>query len=211
MLKGYEMLSNGVIKQTDNTPITYDKSYIQNSYNVYGEKTRNMSYMRFGFIVGSVPQKIKSICDIGYGNGDFLNVCKEYIEDCYGYDITGYELDPKIKIVKNFDDICADVVTFFDSLEHFENIDFIKDLKAKYVCVSLPSCNYPMEDAWFDTWKHRRYNEHIYHFNTESLIKFFAENGYKVLKANNIEDVIRKDPNNKPNIITAIFEKNESI
>jgi hypothetical protein len=42
-----------------------------------------------------------------------------------------------------------------------EDIEFVKDLKCHYVCISLPWCHY-FSDEWFETWKHRKPNEHLW-------------------------------------------------
>ena len=86
------------------------------------------------------------------------------------------------------------------------HIDFIKDLKCDFIMISLPWCTYE-SDEWFEDWKHRRPDEHIYHFDEISLENFMKENGYQLINFTNIEDTIRKS-NNKKNILTGVFKKN---
>jgi hypothetical protein len=62
---------------------------------------------------------------------------------------------------------------------------------------------------WFESWKHRRPNEHLWHFNDESLKKFVESQNYEFVNSTNIEDCIRKTNYNYPNILTSIF-KNKS-
>ena len=98
------------------------------------------------------------------------------------------------------------MICFFDSLEHFHDISFVKNLNTKYIYISLPWCHYH-SDEWFENWKHRREDEHIYHFNEKSLEKFMNRQGFKMINYCNLEDKIRIDKNLSPNILTACFEK----
>lgn len=205
MLENYKELPNGVIKQSVINKRKYDTEYIEKSYNTYGELGVRMSYLRYGFIIGSIGHIPNSILDVGYGNGDFLSVCKNTINKCYGYDISGYKL-PEGCLLSESIEIEVDVVTFFDSLEHFEDISFVKKLKTKYVVISVPWCH-NFSDEWFSKWKHLRPNEHLFHFSEKSLINFMNENEYELINYNNIEDIIRKNTNNDKNILTAVFKK----
>lgn len=209
MLENYKKLDNGVIKQINVTPIKYNFKYINDRYNTYGELSNYMSYLRYGYMIGSIGYIPNNILDIGYGNGSFIQTCSKNIENCYGTDISDYKLPDKCKFI-NFDEIFNinfDVVTFFDSLEHFEDISFVKNINCKYIIISVPNCHY-ISDEWFFNWKHRRENEHIWHFNKNSLIKFMFENNYELVNTSNIEDIIRvgNDINNS-NILTCTFKK----
>ena len=207
MLENYIKQNNGVIKQVDiKNKINYDFNYVNNSYNFYGEKTNYMSYLRLGYLIGTIGYIPNTILDVGYGNGNFLKTCSEIIPNCYGNDINDYKLPKTVKYVSDILSEKYEVITFFDSLEHFENIDFIKDLKCDFIMISLPWCTYE-SDEWFEDWKHRRPDEHIYHFNEISLENFMKENGYQLINFNNIEDTIRKS-NSKKNILTGVFKKN---
>ena len=206
MLDNYIQLPNGVIKQVEIQKIPYDSNYIQ-KYNVLGEKGRNMAFYRLGLILGNLGFIPNSILDVGYGNGDFLNACKTIIPNCYGSDISNYNVPDGCSFVNNIFDQEYDVITFFDSLEHFDDIYFLNKLKCKYIYITLPWCHY-FDDEWFKNWYHRKPNEHLWHFNDKSLINFFKEQGYTNININNFEDAIRK--NNLPysNILGGLFKKN---
>jgi len=146
------------------------------------------------------------LLDVGYGNGDFLKVCSQKVKSCYGNDVSNYPLPNGVKFIEDITKHEFDVVCFFDSLEHFENIDFISKINTKYIFISLPWCHYKSDD-WFSSWKHRREDEHLWHFNETSLVKFMSEMGYEVLKISNLEDIIRKPINEDENILTGIFKK----
>jgi hypothetical protein len=210
MLANYTRLPNGVIKQIDVRKITYDYNY-SNKYNSYGEKGNYLSYLRYGVLLGVIKDIPKRLVDVGYGNGDFLHACKRTIPELYGCDISEYPVPhgcTKIATLDEIKDIPMDVICFFDSLEHFDSIDFVKDLNTEYVYISVPWCHY-VSDTWFKDWYHRRENEHIYHFNKESLIRFFDECDYDCLYTGNHEDTIRfnSSVHPLPNILSAVFKK----
>jgi hypothetical protein len=98
------------------------------------------------------------------------------------------------------------VISFFDVLEHFEEIDFVKDLDCNYVYISLPWCH-NFSEEWFMDWKHRRPDEHLWHFNEKSIENFFNEMGYDMVDYSNVEDLIRVSGEEYPNILTCIFKK----
>jgi len=206
-LNNYEKLKNGIIKQKKVDKINYNYEY-SNKYNNYGEKANYLSYLRLGVLLGAINKTPESILDVGYGNGAFLNAAKNIIKNCSGFDISGYPLPDDISVENSIYDKHFDVICFFDSLEHFDDINIIDKLKCNYVFISVPWCHY-LSDEWFLNWYHRRPNEHLWHFNDNSLINFFNENGFECLYINNFEDTIRKNStcNGHPNILSAVFKK----
>lgn len=205
MINNYHYDSEGVIHQTEFNIITYNAEYINTRYPAYKEKCINMGYLRLGYIVGSLGFIPKSILDVGYGAGDFLSACTNIIPHCYGFDVTGMPAPQGVTVVESLYDKHYDVVTFFDVLEHFPDINEIQSLDTKYIVVSLPWCHY-YNDEWFTNWKHRRPNEHLHHFNETSLISFFQKHNYSCLNYSNIEDSIRQG--SPKNILTATFKRN---
>jgi hypothetical protein len=151
---------------------------------------------------------VDSLLDVGYGNGDFLKIGSKIIPHCTGSDIApAYPLPNQIKTTNDIYRDKYDVVCFFDSLEHFDDIYEIKKLNTKYIYIAVPLCHY-ISDEWFKNWKHRRENEHLWHFNLESLTAFFADIGYKILNHSHLEDIIRtRYDKNLPNILSAVFKK----
>ena len=208
MIENYEILENGLIKQKSilNKIKTYDYDYVNSSYNQYGEKGSQMAGLRLGYLVSKLGYWPKSILDVGYGNGDFLNICKNKI-DSYGNDISGYPVPQGVTFVENIFDRHYDVICFFDVLEHFEKIDFVQNLKCDYIFLSLPWCH-NFSDEWFSNWKHRRPEEHLWHFDEKSIKNFFNEMGYEMIDYSNIEDLIRVSNEDYPNILTCILKKN---
>jgi hypothetical protein len=207
MLENYVKLETGVIKQINVDKIEYNFEY-SNKYNQYGEKSNYLSYLRLGVLLGNTHKIPDSILDIGYGNCSFLNSAKTIIPNCYGYDVSDYPISEDITRVENMFDKHYDVICFFDSLEHFDDINIIDKLDCDYIFISLPWCHY-FSDEWFLNWYHRRPNEHLWHFDKDSLITFFENNGFENIYISNFEDVIRKNETIReyPNILSGIFKK----
>jgi len=205
MLENYKKHENGVIEQIVKEPFDYNFDY-SNNYNKLGEIGTRMAHLRLGHLIGSLGFVPDSVMDIGYGNGDFLKVCQNIIPNCYASDISEYPAPDGCKFIDNPNSINVDVVTFYDVLEHYHNIYDIKDIKAKYLVISVPDCHY-FNDDWFKNWKHRKPNEHVFHFNKTSLVNFMREIRYDLINISNIEDTIRKNNLDYSNIITGVFKK----
>lgn len=208
-MEEYYKDEQGVIHQKTPKSFVYDEAYIQKYFD-YGEKENYLSYLRLGYLLGTINYKIDSILDIGYGSGSFLKACTNYIPKCYGHDISGVKVPDGITFIENIYENEYDVITFFDVLEHFVDIDIIGKLKCNYIMISLPWCYNYDNKIWFHSWKHRKPNEHLHHFDKASLIKFFEKHNFNYVASSNIEDTIRKDNNNpETNILTAVFKKNK--
>lgn len=211
MLDNYKQDENGVIYQVNiSKEIDYSFNYVENSYEKYGELPNYISYLRYGYLISSINDVIPtSILDFGYGNGAFLEVCKRQIVECYGYDVGMFGVPLNCKRIHKFEEIFNrhfDVITFFDSLEHVKDIYFLNKLDCDYIMISVPECHY-FDDEWFKNWKHRREDEHLWHFSTMTLIKFMESQGFGLINVSNIEDVIRKPEYNYGNILTGVFFK----
>jgi len=206
-MENYEVVEGGVIKQKVVEKITYDYNY-SNDYNKYGERGNYINYLRYGVMIGVLQRIPTSIVDVGYGNGSFLNVCKETIQQTYGCDLSDYPVPEGCTKIDFADISNVDVVCFFDSLEHFDDISVIKGLDTKYVFISVPWCH-NFNETWFLNWYHRKPNEHLWHFNKESLVNYFSICGYECIYSSNFEDIIRKNSlaNGHPNILSAMFRK----
>jgi hypothetical protein len=209
MLENYQRLENGLIKQlVISKKFEYNTEYITKNYNTYGIKRYQMAGLRLGYLISSIGKLPNSILDVGYGNGDFLELCKNSINYCHGNDVSGYPIPEGVTYISDITRDYYDVICFFDVLEHFEDISIVKNLKCEYLYISVPWCHYT-SDEWFKNWKHRRPNEHLWHFNENSIKLFFEENGYELIKQSNVEDIIRKSNQIEPNILTCIFKKTQ--
>lgn len=204
-MERYAKNSDGIIQQLDYQVKSYDQEYVDVRYNTYGELNNYMSHLRLGFIVGSIGKVPDSILDVGYGNGSFLKTCSNIIPKCFGHDVSNVKVD-QVEIVDNIFDRHYEVITFFDSLEHFEDIYILDKLNCDYICISVPWCH-NFDEEWFMNWKHRRPNEHLWHFDDVSLKTFVEKQGFVQLNSTNVEDVIRKNNGTYPNILTSVFKK----
>jgi hypothetical protein len=207
MIQNYELTQDGVIKQQTKKNYLYDKEYSDSRYSVFNDRG-NILNLRLGYIIGSIGKIPKSLMDVGYGNGDFLDSCSDFISKLYGNDIQpAYPLKDGIIFVDNITEQEVEVITFFDSLEHFDDIEWVKNLKCQYVIISLPWCYNGLDDKWFLNWKHRKPDEHLYHFNEISLEAFMNRQGFELVNFCNVEDKIRIDKTLTPNILTGCFKK----
>mgnify|MGYP003112619981 CR=1 FL=1 len=210
MLEGYEILENGVILQSDKRiTMKYDEDYISSSYTE--ENMLRISYLRLGFLLSvlhgeNINGKDLSILDVGCGFGHFLKVSKNFGFDTYGLDINDHDISEfanKGSLKSGYD-----IVTFFDSLEHFDDINFVKDLDCQFILISLPWCHHHrLGDEWFKNWKHRKRGEHLWHFSEQSLNNFLNDQGYDVLLSSNFEDSLRTPVDSNPNILTMFASK----
>ena len=207
MIENYTQIADGHWHQIEPTGdiMKYDEKYMQ----YYTKMDDRMSRLRYNLLVDHL-EPFKSILDVGYGDGNFLQYCFNRFVTCFGTDISNYPLPEGINFVENASDVEVDVITFFDSLEHRPEADllpFLKSLKTKSIVVSLPWCHGSMGPEYFQTWKHRKPNEHFHHFDYMGLINLLDDAGFKTIHVSNAEDEIRKPVNYLPNILTVIAQK----
>ena len=202
----YKVLDNGVIKQDGffNSKIAYDQQYIEERYDTY-DTGDVMAYLRLGML--SQVKRTGKIIDVGYGNGDFLKACSGIFKDCVGYDVTGYKL-PDCARFQHPSKERWDVITMFDVLEHLEDIYEIKSWETDYFLITIPLCPTTNPDTEeFMNWKHRRPDEHLWHFTIESLDNFMEEIDCFRMSGCHLEDSIRGNLNGKPNTFTGLYFK----
>jgi ADP-L-glycero-D-manno-heptose 6-epimerase len=207
MLSNYSKLDNGIIKQIDINKINYNFDY-SNNYNIYKEASIAFSHLRLGILLGILGKTPNSILDVGYGNGDFLKIASKIIPNCYGSDISNYPVPINCTKIDLFEKKHYDVICFFDSLEHFDDINIINDLDTDHIFISVPWCH-NFNDNWFKNWYHLKPNEHLWHFNKDALLTFFNSCGYECIYSSNYEDIVRVNNNSKnyPNILSCMFKK----
>ena len=180
----------------------YTAEYIEEAYASMPERVEMMSWLRTGFVIGAIGIPA-SVLDVGYGNGGFLKAMQSLGSLCYGCDISGYPLPEgceELSWPEVLDSRFA-LVTFFDSLEHIESLEFLSQLKAERVVITAP---YYREEA-FPTWKHRKPGEHLHHFTPESLKRLMEHMGFSRVKTVDLEDCIRGRLDGQQNTFTSIF------
>jgi len=174
----------------------YDADYV-GRYAAY--PTDEMSLLRVGFLKAHVSTG--RLLDVGYGNGAFLRTAQAAGFETFGHEIHGGDFGIDEVNIRT-DSSLWDVVTFFDSLEHFPDFEVVRSLvrRSRFVLVSLPL--YPPEFPAIRTWKHYKPGEHLHYFSRESLRRLV---GQELIMASNLEDVIRRPSNCHQNILTCLF------
>jgi hypothetical protein len=193
----------------------YGKAYTAARADAY-ETTPLLSHLRLGFVLGvfgdssrpfptvASPGVVEDyLLDVGYGNGSFLKLAAK----C-GFNVCGKEVhgvDYGIREAK-FTEAEWDLVTFFDSLEHFADLNEVRKMNAKRVVVSVPArpASFPADL----NWKHYRPGEHLHYFSKSSLEEFFGPFDLELLHVSYFEDIVRgKLSHGEANILTCAFQK----
>jgi Methyltransferase domain len=216
MLHNYAVNEDNLVYQIDREPFDYTPDYAVVRYDTYGELNERMSHLRLGYLAGVLGHMPGSLIDVGYGNGAFLRTASKVIPNTMGYDVSGYPIPEGSTFEANWLSRMVDVVAMFDVLEHFDDPYILKYCQANYIVLSTPWCHYnelaaqgtdDYASAWFENWKHRRPNEHLWFFDAQSITKFAHKIGASVMDISSIEDVIRTPVANRPNILSAVLRK----
>lgn len=173
------------------------------------------AYLRLGFVLGAVsptrdlpPLKI---ADVGYGRGEFLHAAAKLGHEVRGVEVHG--LDFGIENVSLAEAIAwADVLTFFDSLEHLDSFEALlaPGPKPSHVFVSVPRL--PPVAHWkaLGEWKHFKPHEHLHYFSPTSVYMLAERAGFSVSTWTHVEDCLRGpltwppgSTQRVPNILTA--------
>lgn len=189
----YEIDKFGVITQMDHRPFEYNENYAA-IYDKpeYKRGSEILQALRLGFVLGAHGRKIETLLDVGYGNAAFINFIKDHIPHVWGYDVTGVPLDGAYRMPKMKQE--AEVMTYWDVLEHIPDCSFLKDLTCDTICISLPYCHFHTEGlSWFENeYVHLKPDEHIRHFCPWSLEAFMKQYGWKAIAESDHENKIRK-------------------
>jgi hypothetical protein len=201
---GYEICTETGALKSISREITarYDHDYVAR-YENYPQA--ELSEIRAGIVMCHAGQ-FENICDVGFGTGAFLSEIGHRNPNAtlHGFDVSPYPPPDFVRIEPDWQEKEWDVVTFFDSLEHF--VDLPK-VNAKFVIVSVPWYHISEDEEWFANWKHRRPGEHLWHFDAYSLPRAFARLGMREIYCGNPEDQIRKGDGKLPNVLTMVFAK----
>jgi SAM-dependent methyltransferase len=179
---------------------SYDFQYIARYFD---RPEREMSCLRVGFLKAFCARG--KLLDVGYGTGAFVEAALAAGFDAYGYDIHGIERAVREKPLISAE--TWDVVTFFDSLEHFADLAPVRDVcsRAQWVIVSLPRM--PLEFPSDRDWRHYRPGEHLQYFTEKSLKTLFWPK--QCVLASNVEDTLRGALERQQNILTMVFNQSD--
>lgn len=211
MLDNYTVDEFGVIHQEEFTPITYDQEYLS-YYEKLSDRTIKLGYQRLGWLLGLLNRIPQSVLEIGYGTGTFVEAAQiTGVPRCVGCDITQFPLPDGVGFMA-WDKALAhewDLVAMFDVLEHIPDLTFLAKLDADYVALAVPFCRWrELGDEWFRDWRMRLPNEHLHHFDDESLPTFMADYGFECVNLNTFEDGIRlREGETGPNVLSGLFRK----
>lgn len=211
MIENYEVDQFGVIHQVEFRTKVYDDEYLS-YYEAKSDRTIKLGYQRLGWVLGIMGRIPESVLEIGYGTGTFIEAAQiTGVPRCAGCDIADYPLPDGVEF-HSWDKAMSeewDLVAMFDVLEHIPNLEFLRDLKTRYLAVAVPYCRWnELGDDWFQNWRMLLPDEHLHHFDPDSLVKFLASHGYKQIRLNTFEDGIRlREGESGPNILSGFFEK----
>jgi len=144
------------------------------------------------------PIKNKKFIDIGASNGAFVDAIHDYGGFCDYVDPCDYMRSwvrmfskNKFNVYKSIEDVpeyTYDVVTFWDSFEHFVDplgalITANKILKKRngYVVIEQPNSECVAAKNMGINWKHVKPKEHLYLFSKRNIEKLFSLSGFFIL------------------------------
>jgi len=186
----------------------YDDEYVRSRYAAIDDKVRVLAQKRmevFGAFAGRAFGR--TMLDYGCGSGRVVEAAR-----AHGWRAAGCDLIPGRISPEDAEKQPWDAVTFFDSLEHLESPSAVLSrLSAPWVMVSVPNCQRWHEPAWFMGYRHRRENEHLWHWDSHSLDSLFMKCGYRPVMQSHFEDEYRVNSEQaEPNILSAIYRKGDA-
>ncbi len=97
----------------------------------------------------------------------------------------------------------------FDVLEHIPDLSFLSRLQADHLALAVPYCRQrELGDDWFRNWRMLLPNEHLHHFDPDSLTALLKHHGFDCVTLNTFEDGMRLRPGETgPNIISGFFKR----
>jgi SAM-dependent methyltransferase len=211
VIENYRIDDFGVIHQIHWQPMEYDKEYLS-YYETLSDRTIKLGYQRMGWLLGMLNRIPDSVLEIGYGTGTFIEAAQiTGVPNCFGCDIADYPLPDGVTFL-NWEQSLQkswDVVAMFDVLEHVPDLNFLEHLQTQYLALAVPYCRWrELGDDWFRDWRMRLPDEHLHHFDDESLPKLMSHYGYECVNLNTFEDGIRlRDGETGPNILSGLFRR----
>ena len=193
------------------TVSVYDAQYCE-KYIRYSQTEINKELQRYRW--GSVLRHARSgkILDIGCGVGAFLQAAPEGFET-FGQDVNNFCVEYcnsiGLRATCDLPEEEFDVVTMFDSLEHFSSFDDIvayirRCLSANgHLVLGVPNFRHDLlEDI--KEWRHYRPDEHVFGISETAVHRLCDKFGFEFLESNDDESKVRQPAGN---ISTYVLQK----
>lgn len=211
---------NTIFARDRTTKVTYDEQYVADRYDKY-PTTKQMSELRRHIVTSVIANHegihrnvvdptCRRLLDVGFGNGSFIRAMQEFGWECYGNDVNRAHYPQVVRrdLPGGDREGARDtyrVVTFFDTLEHFEGLSEVRWVShaADWLFLTFPT----RPDNFFaehQTFKHLRPGEHHFFYTPAGLEKIFSHDGVtaEVAWCGHPEDQIRGSRDGKPNTTT---------
>ena len=155
---------------------------------------KRINKIRWNFVK---PTKAKYVLDWGSGCGWFLAFKPSNVE------VETYDINPWPQTGKTRKEY--DLITFWDVLEHINNLDYfipqmIKEVNPSFIAITCPALQ---SATVLEDWKHFKPGEHLYHFTEEEWDNLFRKNGFKKIRSGYPECPPRSD------IYSALYRKSQ--
>ncbi len=178
--------------QVEIKPFKYDQQYLEFGYS--DAPLVAMAWIRLSFVF-KYMQNFGKLLDVGCGFGNFVRAARHASFDAYGFDVHQIDTGSSAPRVDSFYGKW-DAVTLFDSFEHFEDFEKVFAIDTKWFFITVPHLDESMSVSEIKNWKHYKPDEHLHYFTVKAMHSLFRKNGYMLMEAVNLEDVIRKPARN---------------
>src|SRR5260370_5205474 len=102
-----------------------------------------------------------------------------------------------------------DVHAVLDVLDLIPVLSFLERMATSTLAVAVPYCRWrELGDDWFRGWRMRLPDEHLHHFDPDSLCALLNHHGYRCVDLNTFEDGLRlREGESGPNISCGFFQR----
>lgn len=174
----------------------YGEEYWEKYQTYVNDMGIQLSLARLDFIKKNIFT-VSDLCDVGIGNGQFVDLVK-----CKGFDINPIA---KTWLEENgfYADIYAEkfeTLSFWDVLEHIEDPTSLLE-KTENIFTSIP-IHKDINDCLAS--KHLRPGEHIWHFTERGIKNFMSIFRYSVIDSSNFETILGRE-----SILSYYFKKDK--